>query len=252
MNVVIIGEEKSITNTIASLIAQVDPLINIVAVLKTINESLSFFRNNKKVIDLIFAGITLPDGVSFSIFKTVRIPTPTVFITEADRFIMGALEHNGIDYILKPITEGDIKRALKKYKKLQKYFLNYTTINKFIEYFNANKKTRLIVKFGTDNIALPISDIALFHTKNKIIYTIDKNGKKYIIDKTMNELEGALDKKIFFRVNRQYLININYIKGFSVYERVKFEVELTIPNFKDVIIISQETAPIFKTWISKA
>jgi len=250
MHVVIIEGEKKISDSIQSLILTIDPTINIVAVLDTLEASIAFFRKNKKVIDLVFSDINLPDGISFSIFSTVYFPT--VFITQYDEFIMSALEHNGIDYILKPPREKDIKRSLNKYKKLQKHFLNNNTINNFLEYLTANKKTRFIVKWGTDHIALPVHDIALFYTRNKVVYAIDKTGKKYIIDKTMSELESELDKKTFFRANRQYIININYIKGFSPYERVKLEVELLLPDFTDVIIISQDTAPIFKLWIAQA
>lgn len=252
MHVIIIEGEKKISDGIRSLILKIDPTIKVVALLQTIDESTHFFRNNKKVVDLVFTDINLPDGISFSIFKTVSIPTPVIFITQYDEFIMSALEHNGIDYILKPPREEDISRAINKYKKLQKHFLNNTTINNFLEYLTASRKTRFIVKWGTDNIALPVNDIALFYTRNKVVYTIDKNGKKYIIDKTMSELENELDKKTFFRVNRQYIVNINYIKGFSTYERVKLEVELLLPDFTDMIIISQDMAPVFKTWMAQA
>ena len=252
MHVVIIEGERKIADSIRSLILKIDPRINIVAVLETLQESITFFRKNKKVLDLVFSDINLPDGISFSIFNTVHLPIPTVFITQYDEFIMSALEHNGIDYILKPPREEDITRSLKKYKKLQKHFLNNNTINNFLEYLTASRKTRFIVKWGTDNIALPVHDIALFYTKNKLVYTIDKTGKKYIIDKTMSELGSELDRKTFFRANRQYIVNINYIKGFSTYERVKLEVELLLPDFTELIIVSQDTAPIFKSWIAQA
>jgi DNA-binding LytR/AlgR family response regulator len=249
MHVVIIEGDKKIAENIRSLILKIDPAIHIVSVLETLEESVAFFRTNKKLIDLVFSDINLSDGVSFSIFNQVRLAIPVIFITQYDEFIMSALEHNGIDYILKPPGEEDISRALNKYKKLQKHFLNNNTIINFLEYLTATRKTRFIVKWGTDNIAMPVLDIALFYTKNKVVYTIDKTGKKFIIDKTMSQLENELDKKTFFRANRQYIININYIKGFSTYERVKLEVELLLPDFTDVIIISQDTAPTFKSWI---
>ena len=251
MNVVII-EEKKTAEKLSSLIIRIDPNIKIAAKLETVKESIAFFQENNKPIDLAFSDVDLKDGSSFSIFKTIDIRVPVVYITAFDEFVQSVLEHNGIDYIPKPIREEDVKRSLVKYKKLQKHFISNNTINKFIDYFNQNKRTRLIVKWGTDNIALPLNDIALFYTKNKVVYAIDKTGKRYIIDKSMTELENELDSKVFFRVNRQYIVSIHYIKGFSTYERVKLELEITIPDFNDIIIISQDTAPVFKTWISEA
>ena len=229
MHIVIIEAEKKIADCIRCLILKIDPSINVVAMLETVEESSVFFRQNTRIIDLVFSDINLPDGISFSIFSSV--PVPVVFITQYDEFIMSALEHNGINYILKPPQEEDIKRSLNKYRKLQKHFLNKNTINHFLEYLTASKKKRFIVKWGTDNIALPVDDIAVFYTRNKVVYAIDKTAKRYIIDKTMSELEDELERKTFFRANRQYVVNINYIKGFSTYERVKLEVELLLPDF---------------------
>jgi DNA-binding LytR/AlgR family response regulator len=250
MHIVIIEAEKKIADCIRCLILKIDPSIKVVAMLETVEESSVFFRQNRRIIDLVFSDINLPDGISFSIFSSV--PVPVVFITQYDEFIMSALEHNGINYILKPPQEEDIKRSLNKYRKLQKHFLNKNTINHFLEYLTASKKKRFIVKWGTDNIALPVDDIAVFYTRNKVVYAIDKTAKRYIIDKTMSELEDELERKTFFRANRQYVVNINYIKGFSTYERVKLEVELLLPDFSDMIIISHDTAPLFKAWISQA
>jgi DNA-binding LytR/AlgR family response regulator len=252
MHVVIIEGEKKIADCIRLLILKTDPSVKVAAILETVEETVTFFRNNKKIIDLVFSDINLPDGISFSIFNSIHLHIPVVFITQYDEFIMSALEHNGIDYILKPPRENDVSRSLIKYKKLQKHFLNKNTINHFLEYLTANRKTRFIVKWGTDNIALPVNDIALFFTRNKVVFAIDKTGKRYIIDKTISGLEDELERKTFFRANRQYIININYIKGFITYERVKLEVELLLPDFTDTIIISQDTAPLFKTWMSQA
>ena len=252
MNVVIIEGDKKTADLIVSCINRFDPDIRVLTLLNTIRDSIAFFRNNNAVIDLVFSDVNIDQGNSFAIFKSVKIATPIVFITRFDEFILDAFDHNGIDYILKPVKQDDIYRALAKYKKLQNHFLSKTTIKKFIDYFQSKKRTRLIVKWGTENIALPIKEIAAFSTKNKIVYVIDKNARKYIIDKTMSQLEAELDHNLFFRVNRQYIVSLNFIKGFSPYERVKLELELSIPDFEDVIIISQETTLIFKLWISKA
>ena len=71
-------------------------------------------------------------------------------------------------------------------------------------------------------------------------------------DKNLGELEQTLDENIFFRANRQYIININFIKGFKSYEKVKLQVDLTIPDLNHCIIVSQETAPQFREWMYNA
>jgi DNA-binding LytR/AlgR family response regulator len=71
-------------------------------------------------------------------------------------------------------------------------------------------------------------------------------------DHNLTELEDALDQASFFRANRQYIININYIRGFKAYEKVKLQVDLTLPDLNHCIIISQEMAPQFKEWMQNA
>lgn len=112
------------------------------------------------------------------------------------------------------------------------------------------KRSRLIVNKGLENIVLLRNEIGLFYTKHKIVYVVDKSGKKYLVDRNLAELEQELDGQLFFRANRQYIININFIKSFKAYEKVKLAIVLNVPDINpNVIIISQETAPEFRRWI---
>lgn len=113
------------------------------------------------------------------------------------------------------------------------------------------RKTRLLVQKGIENILLKIEDISLFYTENKVVYVIDRFEKKYMVYSTLSELEDELDPFVFFRANRQYIININFIKSFRSYEKVKIKVDM-YPELKHWIIVSQETAPFFRKWMHEA
>ena len=112
------------------------------------------------------------------------------------------------------------------------------------------KRSRLIAQRGSENFALRLEDIAFFYTENKIVFVIDCLGKKYICDKNLSELEEELDKNTFFRANRQFIINVNFIRGFRIYEKVKLQVYMIISH-NNPIIISQEMSPVFKKWINE-
>jgi len=109
-----------------------------------------------------------------------------------------------------------------------------------------------MVKIGRENIPLLMENIALFYTQDKLVYVIDRFAKKYLTDKTLTELEDELDPHIFFRANRQYIINIDFIKSFKACERVKLMVSVSTPGTHYSIIISQETAPAFRKWMQDA
>ena len=216
------------------------------ACFSTVRESVDYFSSNQAP-DLIFSDVQLTDGLSFDIFNQVAVKSPVVFVTGYDKFMLNAFEHNGIDYLLKPVDEKDLRKTLARYKTLENHFAG----NAFIRSFGQKTKTRLLVRRGLENIPLPVQDIAVIYTENKLVYVIDKEGKKYIADKHLGELEHELNESLFFRVNRQYIINISFIKSYRAYEKVKLQVDLTMPDLHHHIVISQEMAPCFRKWISE-
>ena len=94
-----------------------------------------------------------------------------------------------------------------------------------------------------------LEDVAFFFTEQKITFLITKDAKKYLVDKNLKELEEELDGHTFYRANRKFIININYIKSYRPYDKIKILAELTVPVSED-IIVSQESAIDFRKWIS--
>lgn len=251
---VIIEDEKTAADYLVSALKEVEPDIAIHAVLSSVENGIAYFSGNGKV-DIIFSDVQLVDGLSFSIFDRVKLTVPIVFITGYDRFMMDAFENNGIDYLLKPICKDDLQKALRKYKSLEQHFAAETadgSFHRLMQDVSTRKRSRILVRKGIENITLPLTDIVLFTTENKVVHAIDRNGRKYMVDKNLSDLEEELDDKSFFRVNRQYILNIGFIKSFKPYERVKLWVDLTVPDMDHSIIVSQETAPLFRRWLLEA
>jgi DNA-binding LytR/AlgR family response regulator len=116
---------------------------------------------------------------------------------------------------------------------------------------DADKKLRkrLIVRRGIECIALKSEEVALLYSENKVVYVIDHLANKYTCDKPLYEMEATLDRALFFRANRQFIINIDFIKVFKPYEKVKLQVDMSIASKVYQVIVSQETAASFKKWI---
>ena|SRR2546423_3854554 len=248
---VIIEDEPHASELLIQSLTEISDEIKIEAVLTTIDESIRYLSVHKNT-DLIFSDVQLSDGLAFDIFQSVGINAPVIFITAYDQFITAAFDNNGIDYIIKPFTKEDLIKSLNKYNNFKDHFIfNNELFNNLLVYINKKKKTRIIVKKGIDNVALLFDKIVLFFTENKLVYAVDPEGRKYQVDKNLSTLEHALDKSQFLRVNRQYIINVNFIKGFKTYQRVKLKVELLVNNQNFDIIISQEMAPEFRRWIGQ-
>ena len=250
LNTIIIEDERPSRESLLQALHRVSADINLLATITSVQEGISYLGQPNKA-DIIFSDVQLPDGLSFEIFRHCVIDAPVIFVTAYDEFMMNAFEYNGIDYLLKPVDEKELDNALKKYNMLQHHFAK-NNINKLVQPFLQTKKTRLVVKKGIESIALPFDDIVLFFTENKVVYVIDKCGRKYLCDKNLADLEVELDKNRFFRANRQYIVNINYIRSFKPYEKVKLQIDLAATDINHAIIVSQETAPAFRKWVYEA
>jgi DNA-binding LytR/AlgR family response regulator len=251
INAIIIEDERPAQENLVSTLSAIADDVQVVARLSSVKESIAYLATQPEA-DLIFSDVQLGDGLSFEIFNQSGIRIPVIFITGYDEFMLNAFEYNGIDYLLKPVDKESLHKALNKYRMLEKHFTNHNSISNLINYLGNHKKKRMLVKKGMENISLRLEDIVLFYTENKIVYVIDRYGKKYLADKNLAELEQELDTTIFFRANRQYIININFVRGFKSYEKVKLMVDLTLPELNHAIIISQEMAPQFREWMHNA
>ncbi|MBL7746201.1 MAG: response regulator transcription factor, partial [Chitinophagaceae bacterium] len=208
---VIIEDEKLASKALAHSLAEISTDIQVEAVLSSVAESIAYFSASPP-IDIIFSDVQLADGHSFEIFKEVNIKTPVIFTTAYDEFMLSAFTYNGIDYLLKPVDERELKEALDKYRMLEKHFASHTeAMQRLVTYGGLRKKSRLVVKRGLEYISLKMDDIVLFYTENKLVFVSDVNGKKYIAENNLADLEEMLDNNQFFRVNRQYIVNIDFI-----------------------------------------
>lgn len=246
---IIVEDEKIALENLLQLIRLTEEPVNVLATMETVEESVQWLSNNPAP-DLIFMDIQLKDGLSFSIFEKVKINVPVIFITAFDHYMIKAFDHSGIEYLLKPIDEKELGKAISKYKNLKSHFLQH--YEQLVDFFSAkdnNRKTRIVVKKGIEFQSIPLEDVAYFFTEQKVSFLVTGEGKKYLVDKTLKELEEELDRKIFYRANRKYIININFTKSYRSYDKIKIQVELTIP-VNEEIIISQESAVDFRKWIN--
>src|SRR5882724_2446915 len=134
---------------------------------------------------------------------------------------------------------------------MEQSLIEYPLIQgKVIDMIAPSRKSRIVLKKGTESVVLKLEDVLFFYTEDKIIYVVDRFLKKHMSDKNLSELESMLNSEMFFRANRKYILNINYIRSYKSFEKVKLVVEFTLPDIYHRVIVSQETAPIFKKWIA--
>lgn len=249
ISIIIIEDDPISADLLADTLRELRTDIDIRKILGSVSNAVDYLKNNNS-IHLIFSDIQLPDGLSFSIFEQVKVHCPIVFVSAYDKYMVNVFDYCGIDYLLKPISHRDIIMALAKYTTLEKHFTQ--PLNQGIQEFLKTKKTRTIVRKGNMLVSLPLSEVVLFYTENMVVYVYDNSGHKYMIDKSLNVLEEELDPQNFMRVNRQYILNVKYVYGYRIHDRVKLLVILTVKEMSNMIIVGQEKTRMFKEWISEA
>lgn len=246
MNVIIIEDELLARQKLESMLESIDPQIRVKGKLTSVKEAIQWFYRNPKP-DLAFVDIQLSDDHSFEIFRQYPVDFPVIFTTAFDKYLLESFEYNTVDYLLKPITEAKLQRALDKVKKLEQHFVVRNIMNLVQQERKPHALTRLITRKGTEFIALDIDQIAYFYTEHKIVFVKDTGGRLLTVDSTLGELEERLDKKQFFRLNRKYLGCIRAIDRFKS-DNGKIKVFLT-PSTREEVHVSKETAPAFRQWI---
>jgi len=250
IRVFIIEDEQPAVKKMIQMLNIYNSNLEICGTAASIKESVGWLKANSQP-DLILLDIQLTDGLSLDIFKKVKITCPIIFTTAFDEYILQALKYNGIDYLLKPVKQKDLNRAFNKYLTLKSHFsLN---IEKLFSAINKNmnqKKSRITVKDGIHFKSIKVEDIAFFFTEFKIVFLVLKSGEKYVVDKSLTELTNEFDSRIFFRINRKFLANIEAIKKFKSFDKGKILIEL-LPKVNEEIIVSQEKAAQFRKWIEK-
>ncbi|AKD04990.1 LytTR family DNA-binding domain-containing protein [Pontibacter korlensis] len=251
MRIVIIEDEPLTAEDLAETLQQVDSAIEIEAVLASVKSAVAYFQVNE-FPDLIFSDIQLGDGLSFEIFKAVPTSTPVVFCTAYDAYALDAFKANGIDYVLKPFSSASINETLQKYKKLQQNLSKpEPSIKNILDLFEnrlSQKRSSILVYQRDKIIPLPVAEIAISYVENQLTRVVCFDGKSYVVNHTLDELESMLAPQ-FFRANRQYLVNHKAVKEASQYFGRKLHVALTIP-FQDEVIVSKAKSPKFLDWLA--
>ncbi|WP_153797708.1 LytR/AlgR family response regulator transcription factor [Foetidibacter luteolus] len=248
MNVIIIEDEKPAAEKLHKALLLADEQVQVVAVLGSIANAVQWLDENVQP-DLIFMDIELTDGLSFKIFEQANINCPVIFTTAYDDYWQEAFEYNSIDYLLKPVKQDKLETALKKYDKLKQHFaINFQQLLQYKNQPAGRYKKRYLVKRGSDLIAVKTEDIAYCYATHKLVCMVDAHNQKYILDKSLADIEKELEPSQFFRLNRKYIANINAVKKMKLYGKGKLLIEL-LPAVEEEVIISNENVAAFKEWM---
>ena len=252
MKILLIEDEEPAAKRLQKMLKEIEPTATILETIVSVSSAIKWLKENE-VPDLVISDIQLSDGLSFEIFKKVNAQCPVVFTTAYDQYAIEAFKVNSIDYILKPVKKDELAAAINKFKQLKNNAQPPALdINKLLQSFNAapeaNYKNRFIVRYGEHIKTINIQDVAYFYTEDKINFLTTKEGRRYTIDFNLDTLETMLNPKVYFRINRQYIIGIHAITEMFAYSKSRVLIKLNPPT-KQEIVVSTERSGDFKLWL---
>nr|WP_299174163.1 LytTR family DNA-binding domain-containing protein [uncultured Allomuricauda sp.] len=250
MHAIIIEDEKPAARRLNRLLSELDVEVSIM--LHSVEESIEWFQNNQHP-DLIFLDIQLSDGLSFEIFDIIEVKSAIIFTTAYDEYALQAFKLNSIDYLLKPIDDDELEIAVKKYQNFkpenQKIAVDFNDIKKLlVNPLEREYKKRFTVKVGQHLKIINADDVECFYSENKGTYAATLEGRNYLLDTTLEQLEEELSPKTFFRISRKFYVNVNHINDIISYTNSRLQIKLNRFNEQE-IIVSRERVKDFKLWL---
>lgn len=254
MNVLIIEDEPLAAGRLQRLLLEIDPSMGMAGMLRSVSESVAWLQQHEAP-DLIFLDIELSDGSCFRIFEQTEVLCPVVFTTSYDQFALKAFEVNSLDYLLKPIKKSELQDSMAKYRKLQQQY------SKTRQPFDAAglqlrraaplvSKERFLVKVGQRYLPVEAEQIAYFFVEGRLCYLVTWKGDKYVVDHTLEELEGMTDPAFFFQASRAFLVHKKSVAHLHRALHGKLRVTLTPPSKRE-LVVSKEKAKEFKAWLAR-
>ncbi|WP_347839948.1 LytTR family DNA-binding domain-containing protein [uncultured Draconibacterium sp.] len=254
MNILIIEDEPHTAQILSEIIVQVRPDSIILDTLESIEQSVKYLSNDKNLPDLIFSDIQLADGLSFEIFSKVQLKCPIIFCTAFDQYTLQAFKTNGIEYVLKPVKEEDVELAFTKYETLKESLkpdIEIVTLLKNTFQKKENNKSSILVHVKESFIPIEVSKIAFFIVDTEILYIHTFDNKRYPVFKSMSEIEASIDHSLFFRINRQVLLNKKTIKEVRPYFNRKVIIKTDL-KIEEQLIVSRLKVTEFMNWIEQS
>jgi DNA-binding LytR/AlgR family response regulator len=256
MNVLIIEDEFRAANQLQNLLQQCDFNYNLIDIIDTVEDAVTWFQSNE-MPNLVFMDIQLADGLSFEIFQKVEVVAPIIFTTAFDQYAIQAFKVNSVDYLLKPIQQEDLQKALQKFSKsntsqpietaVLKQLL--TSIQSQTELKQTKQRNGLLVKEGTGFVQIKIADLLYVYSEDSITFGVTES-KRYVIDETIDQLFSTLHEDEFYRINRGQIVAKRAIQKIHPY--FNHRVKLTVQKERDQeFIVSRQKTSDFKAWMNR-
>jgi len=244
---VIIEDERFAYEELKRMMRNLRPDYELTGWAQTTEQATLLIRQN--AAELIIADIRLADGLCFDVFEQCHTDTPVIFTTAYDEYAIKAFRLNSIDYLLKPVDEDELSRAISKFERNALVRPSSAAYGQMAHtYMQSMKKNRFLVQIGDNFRYVETADIAAFYSEDKATFLHTFTGKRYIINHSLEQIEAMIDGQMFFRASRSCIANIKAVKRVSRFFGGKLHVTLE-PDCGQKVSVSRARATDFLNWM---
>lgn len=227
LNILLVDDEQEACNNLSSILLEyIDPDINILGMANTTEEAEVKIRELKP--DAIFLDIEMPNENAFQFLERIHpFDFEIIFVTAYDDYAIRAFKLNAIDYILKPVNIEELEHAVHKlkeklvFKKMKDGSAEYNQLSDQI--LKKKEQHQIILRDYNHYETVPFKNIIYIKAMgsySSIIYKVGEVEKSITMSRPISEYEDMLDKNMFFRIHRSYLVNCSYIKKLSKEDQI--------------------------------
>jgi len=164
-------------------------------------------------VDVLFLDIQMPGMDGFEALSMLNPQPLVVFTTAYDQYALQAFEVNSIDYLLKPVEERHLLRALDKIERLRSGGISQDLASQLASLLQSRQTSypeRIATRLGERLQFLDLDQVTHFFARDKLTYAATK-AKNHVVGYTISELEQKLNPKQFCRIHRATLLNLAYV-----------------------------------------
>lgn len=271
LRAIIVEDEPLAARRLSELLARQMPPVQVIGGAESVAQAVALLARARPAPDLLFLDIHLADGLSFELFEQITVPCPVIFTTAYDQYALQAFKVNSVDYLLKPIDEQELSAALRKLHGLRAAatsaatssaaaagpaLLDPAVLQQLIQQLQpaapASYKQQFVVRVGEHLKVVPLDQIAYFFSLEKATLLQITEGRRFVVDYTMDQLEALLDPRRFFRLNRAYLAQQPAIHDIIHYTNSRLQTILkpAAPE-GETVLVSREKVALFKAWLDR-
>jgi DNA-binding LytR/AlgR family response regulator len=244
--VVIIEDETAAARNLTAIVRNVLPEAEVVAQLESVEESVEWLSTHTAP-NLLLVDIHLADGESFRIFENIEVTCPIIFTTAYDQYALEAFKVNSIDYLLKPIKEEELRRAIEKLRRLSGSELAARGEQIARIARGRDEQKVFLIPVRDKIIPLKVDQVAFFYTSDEKVTATDFEGVTLPMDKSLDKLSKIVPEGDFFRANRQFIVARGAVADINVWFGNRLSLNLRVKT-PERIVISKDRVPEFKRW----